>query len=156
MASLLTNLLSGGAGSLLNGVSGIINSIKGKSPEDAAKLAELTQKYQSDILAADLEQAKLAAQAIQAQSDVNLQEAKSDNLFVAGWRPWIGWVCGAIFAINFIVGPIVNWILIARGISMQFPKMDLSEAMPVLLGMLGLGGMRTFEKTQLGSKSVGH
>lgn len=76
MASVVTNLLTGG---LLQGVSGLINTIRGKSPEDAEKLAELAAKYQSDILAADQAQR-------QAQSDVNRAEAANPNMFVAGWR----------------------------------------------------------------------
>lgn len=112
---------------------------------------------QTEITKIQLELQGKLQDAVSAQVNVNLEEAKSDKLFVAGWRPWIGWTCGMIFAVNFIIGPIVNWIFVLRHIPGEFPKMDLSEAMPVLLGMLGLGGLRTYEKTQgVADTKVGH
>lgn len=119
------------------------------SPEKALEAQTELTKIQLDL------EGKLQ-DAVTKQLEVNLQEAKSDKLFVAGWRPAVGWCCAAIFATNFIIGPIVNWVFVMRHIPGAFPKMDLSEAMPVLLGMLGLGAYRTYEKTQLGSSSVGH
>lgn len=136
MAALVTSLLSGG---LLTGISTLINTIKGRSPEDAAKLAELAAKYQSDILSADV-----AAQ--QAQTDVDKVEAANGSVFVAGWRPFIGWVCGASFAVNFAVGPIGTWIAALANHPVAFPVLNMSDMLPVLLGMLGLGGMRSWEK----------
>jgi hypothetical protein len=136
MASLVTSLLSGG---LLSGISGLINTIRGKSPEDAMKLAELTAKYQGDILQADI-----AAQ--QGQMEVNKVEASSSSVLVAGWRPYIGWVCGTAFAINFVVGPLASWATSLFGHSVIFPVLNMTELMPVLMGMLGLGGMRSWEK----------
>lgn len=136
MASLVTNLLGGG---LLNGVSNLISVIKGKNPGDAEKLAELAGKYQSDILAAD-------QAAMQAQTDVNKAEAASSDKFTSRWRPCIGYVCAAAFAINYVVGPLASWVGHISGVAIDFPPMNMGELMPVLLGMLGLGGMRTFEK----------
>jgi hypothetical protein len=136
MASLVANLLSGG---LLSGISGLINTIRGKSPEDAMKLAEIAGKYQSEILAADV-------QAVQAQNDVNKVEAASNSVLVAGWRPYIGWVCGTAFAINFVVGPLASWATSLFGHPVIFPILNMTELMPVLMGMLGLGGMRSWEK----------
>lgn len=138
MASTVVNLLSGG---LLQGISGLINTIRGKSPEDAAKLAELAAKYQTDLLAADL-------QMQQAQSDVNKVEAANSSIFVAGWRPAVGWVCASAFFANFVVGPLVTAFSAQLGRPVVFPVLDLTEMMPVLLGMLGLGGMRSWEKAQ--------
>lgn len=139
MGAIVANLLSGG---LLNGVSNLISVIKGKNPGDAEKLAELASKYQSEILAAD-------TAALQAQADINKAEAYSGNLFVAGWRPWIGWVCGAAFAYSFVIQPFLQFGFAAAHSPVDpaaFPKLDLNTMMPVLLGMLGLGGMRTYEK----------
>lgn len=105
---------------------------------DPAKQAELT------ALAANLEaQAKQAQVDLdKAQIDLNKTEAASPRLFVSGWRPFIGWTCGAIFAYNYIVRPLV---LMIPGIP-DLPSLNLEEVTPVLLGMLGLGGMRTYEK----------
>lgn len=135
-SAIIGNLLSGG---LLSGISGLINTIRGKSPEDAAKLAELAAKYQSDILAADLQQAQM-------QADVNKVEAASPNLFVAGWRPFIGWVCGVGLSVQFLVGPLATWITGLFGKTVQFPSLDMGTLVTLLLGMLGLGYMRTQEK----------
>lgn len=83
------------------------------------------------------------------QLDINKEEAKSSNVFVSGWRPFIGWVCGTAFAINFVVGPVSVFVALAFfGKTLLFPMLDLATMMPVLLGMLGLGAYRTFEKVK--------
>jgi hypothetical protein len=145
MASTLVNLLSGG---LLGGVSKVIDSIRGKSPEDAAKLAEIQAKYQTEFLNAQVEQRKADLQELQMQADVNKTEAASGSIFVAGWRPGIGWICGAAFACNYVVGPILTWVGHLTGKPLAFPVIDMADLMPVLLGMLGIGGLRTYEKIQ--------
>lgn len=96
---------------------------------------------QKDALAFQLAQ-------MQAQTDTNKAEAANASVFVAGWRPFIGWVCGAAFAWTFVVGPMVSYAAKLAGITVQLPVLDLSELTPVLLGMLGLGAMRTVEKVK--------
>jgi len=105
---------------------------------DATKQAELA------ALAANLEaQAKKAeTDLLAAQIDVNKIEASNANIFISGWRPFIGWTCGAIFAYNYILRPI---LLIIPGIP-ALPLMDMGEISPVLMGMLGLAAARTVEK----------
>jgi len=71
------------------------------------------------------------------QIGVNANEASHASLFVAGWRPFIGWCCGLGIANNYLIAPYLG-----------VPSLDLGEMMPVLLGMLGLGGMRTYERTK--------
>ena len=84
-----------------------------------------------------------------AQIDVNQNEAKHKSVFVSGWRPACGWVCVLGFTVNFLVIPTVNIYLTAwTQIPLLIPALDVSEMMPVLLGMLGLGSMRTVEKTK--------
>src|SRR5258708_2134257 len=85
-------------------------------------------------------------QQITAQTDVNKQEAASASIFVAGWRPFIGWICGTGLACQFIVGPIFTWVALLLKRPTPFPTLDLGTLMTLLLGMLGLGGMRTYEK----------
>ena len=80
------------------------------------------------------------------QLEVNKVEAASKSLFVAGWRPFIGWVCGLGFLSNFILIPMANFGLALARIAVVVPMIDTAQMMPVLLGMLGLGGMRTVEK----------
>lgn len=144
MGALVANLLSGG---LLQGISGLINTIRGKSPEDAAALAALAAKYQSDVLAADVA-------AMQAQADTNKVEAANANIFVAGWRPFIGWVCGTGLLVQFLVGPLATWISGLAGKAIQFPQLDLGTLLTLLLGMLGLGAMRSYDK--INGVSNGH
>ena len=81
-----------------------------------------------------------------AQLDINKQEAAHRSVFVAGWRPFIGWTCGIALAYNYVLQPILSFVLAQPGHLMNLPSMDLNEIMPVLMGMLGLGGLRTFEK----------
>jgi hypothetical protein len=76
-----------------------------------------------------------------AQIEVNKQEAKG-SLWQSGWRPAVGWVCVAGFAINFLISPL------AAAFGIIVPQADTGTMMPVLMGMLGLGGLRTFEKTK--------
>lgn len=75
-----------------------------------------------------------------AQIDVNKREADSKSLFKGGWRPFIGWVCGLALANNYLVVPY------AQAFGYAVPSLDLGEMMPVLLGMLGLGYLRTEER----------
>lgn len=83
-----------------------------------------------------------------AQIDVNQNEAKHKSIFVSGWRPATGWVCVLGFGINFLVIPLTNLYLSVTANPLLVPTLDVSQMMPVLLGMLGLGGMRTVEKTK--------
>ena len=103
---------------------------------DAAKL-ELLKLQQSGDLAI-----------VTGQMEINKAEASNSSVFASGWRPFVGWVCGSGFAIQFVVGPMAEWGAALLGHPVKFPQMDMSTMMPLLFGMLGLGGMRTFEKTQ--------
>ena len=80
--------------------------------------------------------------------EVNKVEAASKSMFVAGWRPFIGWVCGIGFLSNFIIIPMANFGLALAEMSIVIPMIDTTQMMPVLMGMLGLGAMRTVEKVQ--------
>jgi len=114
---------------------------------DAAKLKlfEMQQTGELAILAADTDLAK-------AQIAVNEVEAASTSLFVAGWRPFIGWVCGVAFAYHFIVQPLVAFGMSVRCstldkcVEIVLPTFDMTALFTVLGGMLGIGGMRTLEK----------
>ena len=81
-----------------------------------------------------------------AQLEVNKQEAAHRNLFVAGWRPFVGWTCGLALFYTYVAQPIAMFVMAQTGDLVQLPHLDLSTMMPVLLGMLGLGGLRTYEK----------
>jgi hypothetical protein len=85
---------------------------------------------------------------IAGQMEINKVEAASSSIFVSGWRPAIGWICGAGFAVQFVIGPLAEWGSSLAGHPVKFPQMDTGTMMPLLLGMLGLGGLRTAEKLQ--------
>src|SRR3990167_1299581 len=89
-----------------------------------------------------------------AQIEVNKVEAASQSLFVAGWRPFVGWCCGASYAYTFVLQPFLIFILTAAQVKVdiaQLPVLDMGELGVVLFGMLGLGAMRSYEKVRGGS-----
>tara|TARA_B100000745_G_C20082973_1_gene370013 strand:- start:530 stop:916 length:387 start_codon:yes stop_codon:yes gene_type:complete len=81
-----------------------------------------------------------------AQLEVNKVEATHKSIFVAGWRPFVGWVCGVAMSYHFIIAPLVQFGFALGGIDQDLPEFDFSQLSTVLMGMLGLGGLRTFEK----------
>jgi len=83
---------------------------------------------------------------VQAQLEINKAEASSPSIFVSGWRPAIGWVCGMACAWNWIGLPVAKAGLAIYGHPLALSPADIGEMMPILLGMLGLGGLRTAEK----------
>jgi len=88
-----------------------------------------------------------AQQIAMAQIEVNKAEAASGSIFKGGWRPFIGWVCGIAFAYHFILQPTLVFILTAAGVALpDLPEFDMGTLLPVLGGMLGIGGLRTYEK----------
>jgi hypothetical protein len=95
---------------------------------------------------ADLEAFRLALSADVAQAEINKIEASSSDIFVAGWRPFIGWVCGVAFAYHFIVQPLLAFGIANAGGEVKLPGFDMDALFTVLMGMLGLGGLRTIEK----------
>jgi hypothetical protein len=103
---------------------------------DAAKL-ELLKLQQSGELAS-----------MTAQTDINKEEAKNASILVSGWRPFVGWVCGSAFALHFLLIPIANFILVANNHKEVVLAFDMQTLLTLLMGLLGLGGMRTYEKVQ--------
>ena len=84
-----------------------------------------------------------------AQTEVNRAEAQHRNIWVAGWRPFIGWVCGAALAWHFVLAPVVLFVASWLNVSLPpLPAFDMDSLMTVLLGMLGLGGLRSYEKAK--------
>ena len=81
-----------------------------------------------------------------AQAATNTAEASSGDPFASRWRPFIGWVCGAAFAWNFALLPAAMFFCAVAGVQIELKPADMGEMMPVLLGMLGLGGLRTAER----------
>ena len=123
---------------------GLINRFFPDPAQAAAAQLELLKMAQTGELA------QLAADAdiAKAQIAVNQVEAGSSSLWVAGWRPFVGWVCGAAFAYKFVLAPAMAFALTAAGHPIELPVLDFTEMSTVLLGMLGIGALRTVEKVK--------
>jgi len=122
MKTLLAKLLrlnSGGQSSLGEFAKDLREAIKGKEI-DPDKMMEL----------------------VKVQSEINKMEAQHRSVFVAGWRPFIGWICGLALAYNFIIRDLIAWV----SPDAMPPAIQMDQLITILLGMLGLGGLRTFEK----------
>lgn len=123
--------------SLIGPVTGLLDKFiedKDKKNAIAFELSTMAERHAQELAKGQLE--------------VNKVEAAHKNMFVAGWRPAVGWVCVAGMAGNFILIPFANFALALSGSDIAVPLIALSEMMPVLMGMLGLGAMRTVEKTK--------
>ena len=102
---------------------------------------DLKQKLEHE-LKTELHRANMA------QIEVNKEEAKHRTVFVAGWRPFTGWVCASALAYHFILEPVIVFVLALFNIQLTLPQFDMGSLLIVLMGMLGLGGLRTYEKKQ--------
>ena len=92
---------------------------------------------------------KHAQQLALAQIEVNKAEAASGSIFKGGWRPAVGWVCASAFAYHFVLQPILLFVVALTGTELPtLPEFDRSTLLPVLGGMLGIGGLRSYEKKQ--------
>ena len=115
--------------------------IPDKGAADAAKLEFLRLAQTGEIA-----QLQADTQTAVAQNEVNKTEAGNTSLFVAGWRPFVGWTCGAAMAFKYLGGPLLAMLAALAGHPLTLPAIDAAELTPILLSMLGLGIMRTTEK----------
>lgn len=81
-----------------------------------------------------------------AQTEVNAVEAANSNLFVSGWRPFIGWVCGVALAYQFVLVPLLMWVALSFGYKPPVPPKLDDTLWQLVFAMLGMGGLRTLEK----------
>lgn len=91
-------------------------------------------------------QLDLAAKLAEVQTKINEAEATHRSVFVAGWRPFIGWVCGIGLMYAVFIEPLMRFIYTVKGWDILFPQIDTTITMQVLFGMLGLVGARSYEK----------
>lgn len=139
--------LAGAAVSFLSSKLGIDpavveQTVAGMGPADLVKLKELDYQFQRDM-------AQIGIQLNLAQIDVNKTEAASTNWFVAGWRPAVGWVCVSALAYVAVTEPLARFVAaVAFHYTGAFPVIDTTLTMQVLIGILGLGALRTTEKVK--------
>ena len=90
---------------------------------------------------------KHAQELAKGQLEINKTEAQHRSIFVAGWRPFVGWTCGVALAWHFVLAPFIMFFSAYFGVELpKLPSFDMESLLTVLMGMLGLGGLRTFEK----------
>jgi len=134
----MAGLVNIDVGSVLSGLGSMAKDLRiaitGKDPATAEKLLELEQAAQK------------------AQTDVNLAEAQNPNLFVSGWRAAVGWVCTFALAWYYILAPMCTYVLSIFKIDAPIPVFDAGDLMSLLFAMLGVGGLKTYEKVQGVSK----
>ncbi len=127
---------------LLNALIGPVTGLLDKFVEDKDQKAALAHEIST---MADRHAQELAL----AQVEVNKAEAASGSVWKGGWRPFVGWVCGTAFAYHFVIQPLAIFIVAAYGMEIPaLPEFDMGQLMTVLMGMLGLGGLRSFEKSK--------
>jgi hypothetical protein len=123
-----------------NTAEAVQQAVAGMKPDDLVKMKQLDLDFQKAM-------AEIGIEIDKAQIAVNVEEAKSTNWFVAGWRPCIGWVCGLALAYVSILEPIIRFFAeVVFSYQGKFPVIDTTITMQVLLGILGLGAMRSTEK----------
>ena len=117
----------------LNVVAGIIDKV-------ADKIDDFTLDKE--------EKAQLIQEINKAQIEVNKVEANSNSLFVSGWRPFVGWTCGVALCYHFVLQPFLTFVLYSFGQQITLPTFDMGTLTTILMGMLGLGGLRSYEKVK--------
>lgn len=131
---------------LIGPLAELVKQVVGRIWPDPAAQADAQLKLAVMVQNGDLAQLAANTDLAKAQIGVNQVEAGSGSLFVSGWRPFIGWICGAAFAYKFVLAPAAAFTLTALGHPVVLPVLDFTEMSTVLLGMLGIGGLRTIEK----------
>ena len=109
----------------------------GKAIADPQKAAELQAKAQ-----------EIELKVIQAQTDINRVEASHPSIFVSGWRPFVGWVCAFALGYHYMGIHLMAWVLILANVQGGPPKLDTEGLLTILSALLGLGTLRTWEKTK--------
>lgn len=116
----------------------MIEKLVDRIPDPAAK-ERAAMEMQADLL-------KYAAEQAQGQMEVNKQEAAHASIFVAGWRPFLGWVGGICLAYAYLVQPILYWLLMMVGVSIPLPEPRTEDMMALVTAMLGVTAARSFDK----------
>jgi hypothetical protein len=120
---------------IVESVVGIAGKVLDKFVEDKDLKRKLNAELKSQIISLDL-----------AQAQTNLEQAKHSSIFVAGARPAIMWICAFGLGWQFVFQPVAVWIFAASGSDILLPIFETEGLMPLTLSLLGLGGMRSFEK----------
>ena len=126
---------------------GLLAKLLGLNGNGQSSLGEFAKDLREAIKGKEIDPDKMM-ELVKVQSEINKMEAQHRSVFVAGWRPFIGWICGLALAYNFIIRDVIAWI----SPDIMPPAIQMDQLITILLGMLGLGGLRTFEKIKDKSK----
>lgn len=137
----------GGIGSIAD----LLGKVSDKLWPDPLEKAKALERLEQMKQAGEFKLIDAELQMAQMQADINKEEAKHASVFVAGWRPFVGWVCGGAMAYTFAIQPFLTFVLIASGAAFdpaKLPELDGASLATILMGMLGMGGLRTYEKVK--------
>ena len=131
----------------ISSIAGFAISLVERLWPDPAKQKEEIRKLRELELKGERGQLQARVDVMLGQLEVNKTEAQHKSIFVAGWRPFVGWVAGAALAYQFVLYPLLLWLAawLAPDIATP-PEMEISVLISLVTGMLGLGVMRTFDK----------
>ena len=128
---------------------GVIASLLGGGIGKAVStVAKTIGDWQSGKIEAKIAMAEIAVRVPTMQMEINKIEANHPSLFVSGWRPFIGWICGAGFGYAFLIQPLVNGFIGMLGYEQTFPSLDTGTLVSIVVPMLGLAGYRSYEKVK--------
>ena len=126
---------------MINAILPLIGTVLDKVIPDNNAKHNAKQEIEKDLI-------DNAAKINLTQAETNKIEAAHRSIFVSGWRPFLGWCSGLGFAWVFVVSPIAQWVLALQGISLVLPQLQTDVLMELTLAMLGLAGLRTWEKSK--------
>lgn len=131
MTGILSKLIGGSVGEMANGVASAIDRfVETKEEKAAAELLLMKAQQEPDKW----------------QAEINKIEAGHRTIFVAGWRPFIGWVCGVGIAWHFILRHVCDMVIQLTGKAVSLPMIETGELISLALAMLGMGALRSYEK----------
>ena len=122
---------------ITNSVVGIAGNVLNKFVADKNLKMKLEHELKTQLQTANL-----------SQIEVNKIEAASKSWFVAGWRPSVGWVCSLAMMYHFILAPMIQFAIGIAGIQVDLPEFEFSQLSTILMAMLGMAGLRTYEKKE--------
>jgi len=122
---------------IISTIIGLVNKI---FPTDSYEVAQKKIELESQIVS-------IVTTQMAAQAEINKVEAQSSNVFVAGWRPAIGWICAISFAYGFVIKDFIDYYLQMKGLP-SLPEIDTKDLMVVMTGMLGIGGIDALTKVK--------
>ncbi len=129
----------------ITAIGNVVQTILGRVLPD--KVANDAAKNQLQAMLTSGELAQIAG-----QLQIDQTEAASASIFVAGWRPFIGWICGFALFTDFIVRPFFMWGCALAKYPAEFPTLDMTELMPLVMTMLGMGALHVYQNVKTNGK----